>query len=227
MVRSDFSAEKLRRIVLIALFGAISYVLMLVVHLPVSFLTMDVKDVIITLCGLYFGPLSALLLSVIVPLMELITGMSSTGLYGLVMNILGTAAFSVVTSLIYKYRKSFVGAIVGLVSGVCAMVAVMMAFNLLITPYYMGVTVAEVQALIPTLLFPFNLVKGTLNAGLVLFLYKPLSGVLQRAGALPPSEARFRFNLRTVLVMLASLILIGISLFVVIRVLGGSFVWGF
>ena len=131
-IRVSFDSS-LRRIVLLALFGALSYVLMLVVHFPVMFLTMDVKDVIITLGGLYFGPLSALILSVLVPLMELVTGMSSTGLYGLVMNILGTAMFSVTASLIYKYKKSFLGAIIGLLSGIAAMVAIMMVFNLLVT----------------------------------------------------------------------------------------------
>ena len=226
MSRFRVTSDNLRRIVLIALFGAISYVLMLVVHLPVSFLTMDVKDVIITLGGLYFGPSAAMILSVLVSLLELVT-VSSTGLYGFVMNALGTAMFSVTASLIYKYKKSFFGAIVGLLSGVAAMVATMMVFNLLVTPHYMGVSVEMVQGMIPTLLFPFNLVKGVLNAALVLLFYKPLSGVMQRAGILPRSEHPFRMDLRTVLVMSISLALVIASLVVVFAVLGGSFVFGF
>ena len=226
MSRFRVTSDNLRRIVLIALFGAISYVLMLVVHLPVSFLTMDVKDVIIALAGLYFGPASALILSVLVPLIELVT-VSSTGLYGFVMNFLGTAMFSVTASLIYKYKKSFLGAIIGLISGVAAMVATMMVFNLLVTPHYMGVSVEMVQGLIPKLLFPFNLVKGVLNAALVLLFYKPLSGVMQRAGILPRSEHPFRMDLRTVLVMSISLVLVIASLVVVFAVLGGSFAFGF
>ncbi|MBQ8311519.1 MAG: ECF transporter S component [Clostridia bacterium] len=226
MARFRVSSDNLRRIVLIALFGAISYVLMLVVHLPVSFLTMDVKDVIITLGGLYFGPSAALVLSCLVPLLELVT-VSSTGLYGLVMNILGTAMFSVTASVIYKYKKSFFGAIIGLVSGVVAMVATMMVFNLLVTPHYMGVTVEAVQGLIPTLLLPFNLVKGVLNAALVLLFYKPLSGVMQRAGILPRSTHPFRMDLRTVIVMAVALVLVIASLIVVFTVLKGSFVFGF
>lgn len=226
MSRFRVSSDYLRRIVLIALFGALSYVLMLVVHLPVSFLTMDVKDVIIALAGLYFGPAAALILSVLVPLLELVT-VSSTGLYGFLMNFLGTAMFAVTASLIYKYRKSFFGAIVGLVSGVAAMVATMMLFNLLVTPFYMGVTVDVVQGLIPTLLLPFNLVKGVLNAALVLLFYKPLSGVMQRAGILPRSAHPFRMDLRTVLVMSISLVLVIASLVVVFAVLGGSFAFGF
>ena len=63
------SSNKLRRIALIAVFGALAYALMLVVHFKVSFLTLDLKDTVIALAGLYFGPGAALLLSVLVPLL--------------------------------------------------------------------------------------------------------------------------------------------------------------
>jgi riboflavin transporter FmnP len=101
---------------------------------------------------------AAVILSVLVPLLELVT-VSSTGLYGFLMNFLGTAMFAVTASLIYKYRKSFFGAIVGLVSGVAAMVATMMLFNLLVTPFYMGVTVDVVQraGILPRSTHPFHM----------------------------------------------------------------------
>lgn len=225
MSKYRLNLDKLRRIVLIALFGAISYVVMLLVHIPVQFLTMDVKDVIITLAGLYFGPLAALSLSVLVPLLEMVT-VSSTWLYGFLMNFLGTAALSVTASVIYKYKKSLWGAILGLVSGAGVMVAVMMLFNLLVTPYYMGVTVEAVQGLIPVLLFPFNLFKGLLNVGLVLMLYKPLSLVMQRAGILPRSEHPLRMDLRSLLIFAAALLLTVGSLIVIFVVLGGQITWG-
>lgn len=225
MSRTRVNSDALRRIVLIALFGALSYALMLLVHFPVAFLTLDVKDVIITLAGLYFGPSAALILSVLVPLLELIT-VSDTGLYGFVMNVLGSASFSVTASLIYKWRKSFFGAIAGLCGGVAAMVATMMLFNLLVTPYYLGVAVEEVQALIPTLLLPFNAVKGIFNASLVLLFYKPISGVMRRAGVIPRSAHPFRIDVRTVLVTVCALLLVAASLFVIFGVLGGKFAFG-
>ncbi len=225
MSRVRASSNALRRIVLIALFGALSYALMLVVHFPVAFLTLDVKDTIIVLAGLYFGPVAALSLSVLVPLLELVS-VSDTGVYGFVMNFLSTATFAVTASLIYKYKKSLFGAIAGLFSGVVLMVATMMVFNLLVTPHYLGVTVGEVQALIPTLLLPFNTVKGVFNAALVLLFYKPLSGVMQRAGVFPRSEHPFRMGLRTVLVSIVALLLIAVSLFVIFGVLGGGFSFG-
>lgn len=210
---------KIRRMALIAVFAALSYVLMLVVHVPVGgFLTLDVKDVFITICGLCFGPLAALALAVLVPLMEFLT-VSETGLYGLIMNVAGSVAFSVVVSLIYKHKKSFSGALLGLLSGVCSMTAVMMLLNLLVTPYYFGIAVGTVRDMIPTLLLPFNLVKGALNAGCVSLLYKPLSGILQRFGFLPASEHAFRFDRKTLLMTLLAVLLIAASLLIVFLVL--------
>ena len=92
-------------------------------------------------------------------------------------------------SIIYRYIKSFLGAVIGLVSGVCAVTAVMMLANLFITPFYMGSTTEAVAAMIPTVLLPFNLVKAILNAAIVLLLYKPLSVLLKKNGFVPSNLA--------------------------------------
>ncbi len=215
-----------RRLVILALFTALAYVVMLAVRLPISFLTMDVKDTIITLCGLYFGPISAVVVSLIVSFVEMFSG-SATGWYGFAMNVLGSAVFSATAALIYRYKKDLMGAIIGLLSGVFAMTAVMLIFNLIVTPRYLGCPTAEVAALIPALLLPFNLVKGFLNAGLVMLLYKPMSEILRRSGFLPSKGSGFRFDRRTVIIMIASLVLIALSLVVIFAVLGGRFELGF
>lgn len=248
------SNQKLRRIAMVAVFGAMAYVLMLLIHIPVSFLTLDLKDALITLCGLYFGPLSALALSLLVPLLEFAT-VSGTGVYGLIMNVLGTAAFSLPVSLIYKYQKNLSGAVLGLFASIFTMTGVMLLANLWITPYYMGVTTAAVVTMIPTLLLPFNLVKAVLNAGIVLLLYKQLSKALRHAGFLPRSAGEaapaaegltelgkgvaiqrtgakedparsLRQGRRTVWVTVAALVMIAVALVVIFAVLGGRFSFG-
>lgn len=222
------SAKKklqVRRLVMVALFTALAYVVMIMIHFPVAFLTLDIKDAVITLCGLAFGPLSALFISVVVPLLELVT-VSDTGLYGLVMNMLGSISFSVTASVIYKYKKHFFGAIMGLLSGIFAMTAVMLLFNLLITPYYTHMPVDAVAAMIPTLLLPFNLIKAVLNASIVLMLYKTVSTLLQKSGFLPKSEHGFRMDRRTLAVTVISALLIIASVAVVFEVLGGELTWG-
>ncbi len=225
MISNEKTKKRLLTLVGVAVFTALAYVVMLLIHFPVSFLTLDLKDAIITLCGLYFGPISALISSVIVALVEMVT-VSSTGIYGFVMNVLGTASFSVTVSLIYRYKKSFLGAVIGLLSGVFAMTAVMMLFNLIVTPRYMHVEVAMVRNMIPTLLLPFNLVKAVFNAAVVLILYKPISTVLQKTGFLPKSKSAFKLDLRTILVSIAAILLIAVSLVIVFCVLHGSFRFG-
>lgn len=163
----------------IAVFAALAYVIHFV-HIPVAFLNLDFKDVVMTIAGMYFGPSAAAVQAFLVPILEYPT--SETGSYGLIMNILSSGAFVIVASVIYKFKKTLSGAIIALCSASLSMVAVMMLANLFITPYYMHVAQTEVVALIPTLLLPFNAVKAVLNAALTLCLYKPISKVLKKSG---------------------------------------------
>ncbi len=233
-------SEATRRMVMVGLFSAMAYVIMLVLHIKISFLTLDVKDAVITLCGLYFGPVSALVISVLVPLLEFIT-VSTTGVYGLIMNILGSVSFSVTASLIYKYKKTIWGAIVALFAGAFAMVAVMLLANLFITPYYMGVTADAVRDMIPTLLLPFNAVKAVLNVGFVLLFYKSLSRALRKTGFLPRRKSApagvahveeanaavmAKRHMTTVLITVAAVLLIAAATVLIFTVLGGKITFG-
>ena len=234
--------QKTRRMVILAAFAALAYVVMLVIHIKVPpFLTLDVKDTVITLCGLYFGPLGALAISAVVPLLEFIT-VSDTGWYGLVMNFLGSAAFSVTASLIYKWKKTLWGAILGLLCAACVMTGVMLLANLVITPLYMDAGVAQIRALIPKLLFPFNLLKALLNVGLVLLLYKHIGKALRHAGVLPRKaslemqpatdaaapvqDAKKGGIWRTVLTTGLAVVLIAVSMVIIFTVLHGEFGFG-
>ena len=162
----------------VAVFCAVAYVLTYV-KIPVEFLSMEIKDSIIVLCALIFGPMAGLKIAILVPFFEMISH-SSTGVYGLIMNILSSATFAVVAGLIYKYKRSFYGALAALLSGVFFTTAVMLLANLFVTPFYMGVPFEVVVDKIPALFLPFNLIKATLNGAVVLLLYKPLSRILKK-----------------------------------------------
>lgn len=181
------SAQKIKMLCMVALFCALAYASTFIFHFKVMFLTCDVKDAIVTLAGLLFGPIYSLSISAIVSVLEFIS-MGETGFWGFLMDFLSTATFSTVCALIYKYKKNIKGAIVGLVSSVLAMTAVMLLFNIFITPIYMGVSRADVIALIPSLFLPFNLVKAVMNSAVIMILYKPTSVALKAAKVLPSSE---------------------------------------
>ncbi|MGI6403322.1 MAG: ECF transporter S component [Oscillospiraceae bacterium] len=180
--------QKTRKLTTLAVMSTISYVLMVVGRIPmVLFLKYDPKDIVITFAGFLLGPLSALAVSVVVSFVEMFT-VSDTGFIGLVMNILSTCAFSCTAAVIYQRKRTQSRAVIGLVAGTLLMTAVMLLWNCLITPLYLGVPRSEVVALLIPAFLPFNLIKGGLNATLTLLLYKPLVKALRAACLLPSRE---------------------------------------
>lgn len=179
-MKATKNSQKVKKITIIALFCAMSFIVSVIFPIKVMFLTLDFKDTISTICGMFFGPAAGLFCAVVVPFIEFTY--SDTGVYGLIMNLLSSITFVGLSSLIYKHKKTLWGAIAGLATAACATVAVMLVANLFITPYYMGVTQDAVIELIPKVIFPFNLVKSILNASIAMLIYKPISKVLKRMG---------------------------------------------
>ncbi len=177
-----------RRPATVGMLCAVAYVVMLIGQIvpPVMFLSYDPKDVIIAISGFIFGPLTAVFITVVVDLVEMVT-VSSTGVYGFIMNTVQTCSFVVPAVLIYQRWRTSKGAIGGLAAAVASMTAMMCLWNYIVTPFYMGQPREAVAAMLPTLFLPFNLVKGTINAGLTLLLYKPMVTALRRANLVEPS----------------------------------------
>ncbi|MDR3120855.1 MAG: ECF transporter S component [Clostridiales bacterium] len=171
----------------IAMLAAIAYVVMLAgVHFMPSapFLKYEPKDVILTIGGFLYGPLAALGAAFVVALIEMFT-VSTTGIWGFVMNLLAAAAFTCTASLVYHRRRTARGAVTGLVAGALLMTGAMLLWNYLITPIYTGWPREQVAAMLVPVFLPFNLIKGCLNAAIILFVYKPLMKALRAARLLP------------------------------------------
>ena len=182
MSRTTYRSDsKIRTVAAVAVFCALAYVACVVFHFRASFLTFDLKDAVMTVGAMLFGPAWGFAMVLVVALIEMVT-VSTTGLYGFVMNVLASTSFVCAASFIYTRRRTMKGALVGTLCAVAAMTAVMMLANLVITPFYIGASAAEVAKMIPTLLLPFNLTKAVFNAALVFILYKPISAALRRAG---------------------------------------------
>lgn len=189
--KGKFSSERIRTLTAVGVFTALAYICCVLFHFKAAFLSFDLKDAVMTIGAMFFGPVYGFAMSVIVATIELIT-MGQTGLYGYVMNILSSVTFVCLGSFIYTRRRTMNSAFVGMILSVIAMTVVMMGANLVITPFYMGVTIAEVAALIPTLLLPFNLTKAIFNAALVFLLYKPVSTALKSSGFLKKEDNAVR-----------------------------------
>ena len=174
----------------VAMFAALSFVSVLIAKVipnVAGFLSYEPKDAVIVIAGLLYGPLTSVLISVIVSLIEMLT-ISSTGPYGFLMNVISTCAFAVPAAWYYQKHITQKDAVIGLCFGVITMVVAMLLWNYIITPFYMGVSRETVAGMLMSVFLPFNLVKGGINAGLTLLLYKPVVGALRKAGLAQPSS---------------------------------------
>ncbi len=184
------SKENVKKITTVGMLCAIAFVAKLVssvIPTVSGFLSFDLKDVIIVIAGFMMGPLTAGLVTLIVSLIEMFT-VSSTGLIGLIMNILSSCSFACTAALVYQKQRNLKGAIFGLGCGVILMTVVMLLWNWLITPLYMHVDRSVVVGMLASVFLPFNLVKGGINAALTMLLYKPVVTALRRAHLLKENE---------------------------------------
>ncbi len=179
-----------KKLVLLAALTALAYMAVSLIRIPaVAFLKYEPKDVIIVMGGFILGPLASLVIAGVTALVEMVT-ISDTGFIGGVMNLLSSACYACTAALVYKHRRTLFGAVSGLALGSVLMVAVMLLWNWLITPLYMGVDRQTVAGMLVPMFLPFNALKALLNSALVLCLYKPLITALRKARLVQTPEVK-------------------------------------
>lgn len=210
--------KRSQKITTIAMLCALAFAAVSFGRIPiVLFLKYDPKDVIITIGGLIWGPITSVLVSIIVSTIEMIT-ISESGIIGLIMNILASCCFACPAAIIYKKRRTLSSAVIGLIMGALISTAIMLLWNYLITPLYMGVPRMEVAKMLIPILLPFNLLKTGLNAAFTMLLYKPIINALKRTNLISndaEQQTITKRHLGTVLVsiaIIATAILIALSL---------------
>lgn len=209
---SNFDAS-IKKLVTMGMLTALAYAVMAVCKVIPKvggFLSLDAIDAVIGIGGFLFGPAAAVMMIVVEALIEMVT-LSTTGWYGLLMNILSTTLLICPAVLIYRRKRNTAWAAFGLVVGVICRTLGMILFNYLITPLYFGMPRAAVVEMMP-MISTFNLVKGILNAALLMLVYPPVSAALRKVGLVAvrnpetPEEKR-KFNI--VPMLLAGVVLAG------------------
>ncbi len=166
--------SKTKKLTTAGMLCALAYGATLIGRIPiVLFLKYDPKDSIIAIGGLLLGPLTSFAVALIVSLAEMFT-ISETGILGFLMNVISSCSFACTAALIYKKKTRRSGAMIGLFCGWGSMVLIMLLWNYLITPVYMGYPREAVAELLIPVFLPFNLMKGGLNAAFAMILYKPV-----------------------------------------------------
>lgn len=191
--------SKTKKTTTIAMLCAITYVVMAVGRIPiVLFLKYDPSDVIVTLGGLIWGPMTSCIVSVVVATIEMVT-VSDTGILGCIMNIVQTLSFACTAAVIYKRKHTLPGAITGLAVGCITSIIVMLLWNYLVTPLYMGYSREAVAELLLPVFLPFNILKGGLNASITFLLYKPVITALRKSGYVTTSEKNLEAGIQAYL----------------------------
>lgn len=200
--------NKTKKLTTISMLCALAYVAVIVGRIPlVLFLKYDPKDVVIVIGGFIFGPLTAFTVTVIVSIVQMFT-ISGTGIWGCIMNIVSSCSFACTAAFIYKKKHSLSGAILALFCGWSCQVGIMMVWNYIIAPIYMGYPrEAIVELLLPAFL-PFNLIKGGLNAAITMLLYKPIVTALRRSNLIEYNNNPEKMKLNIGVVLAAMLMII-------------------
>ncbi len=165
-----------RRLVYLAIFCAVSVVLIYVIHLPIfpaaPFLEYDPADIPLMLATYMFGPLWGLATTVVASLIQACTVSASSGIIGFCMHVFATGTYVILAGLIHsRMGKDLRATIVSLIVATLAAAAMMVPLNLIFTPMY-GTPIDVVKSLIWPVIIPFNLIKFGLNSVLTAVVYR-------------------------------------------------------
>ena len=175
---ADSGRWSTKRIAMYALFVALSMAVSFV-EFPivpgVEWLKYDPSGIVSLVAGFAYGPAAAVIVSVLGFLPHLLTNP-----WGTLMAVLVALALSVPAALIYRRNKTRKGAVIGIIVGAIAALAMAIVGNIIVTPFYAHMTTAQVVALIVPALLPFNALKFTIHGVVTFLIYKPISNLLNR-----------------------------------------------
>ena len=179
-----------------AVFAALAAVLQLLeFHLPIlpTFLAVDFSELPAVLASFSLGPTSGVLVCLVKNLIKLIT--TTTGGVGELANFLIGIFYVIPAGVIYKYKRTFGGAIIGMIAGIVCSALISVPLNYYVTyPVYYNVLSQDAilgmyRAIysgtdsILEALFIFNVPmtagKMLINSAITLVVYKKLSNLIK------------------------------------------------
>ncbi len=193
------SALDIRKISIIGIFSAISFVIMLF-DVPVpfapAFYKIDLSEVPVLIVGFSLGPVAGVLTEFVKIMLKLLFRSTTTAFVGELANFIVGCTLILPASIIYFMNKSKRTAMIGCAVGVAAMTAFGVVFNeLYLLPTFaklygmpmealikMGTAVnpaiVNVRSFVLLTVLPLNLLKGAAVSVIVVSLYKSLRTIL-------------------------------------------------
>lgn len=169
--------ENIRKITFLGMGAALTVALIFFIHFPmfpmVAFLEYDPGDIPIYFCTFILGPIPGFILTVVACIIQGVTVSAASGWIGILMHIFATGSFTLVAGFIYSRKKTTVWLFLGTAVGLIVTVITMVAWNLLLTPVFMGIPVSAVIEIMPYII-AFNVIKVSVNAGVSVVIYKSI-----------------------------------------------------
>lgn len=166
----------IQKITRTAIFATLAFLVTLLIKIPVSFLSYDAKDVVVTIAGMLLGIVPTIFIASISALLEMLL-ISDSGIIGFSMNFISTIAYSLPIILIYRAKKPI---LFGISLGTISLSIIMFIFNIIITPIYLGVPLADTVSLLFSLITPFNLAKGIINGIFIFVTHKKVINIYNK-----------------------------------------------
>ena len=205
-----FTAKKMTTIgMLCAMAMAVNLLISFPMIPSVAFLKYDPKDIVIVMGGFIFGPMSALVMSVICAVLEIL--FRGGTILDILMNIISTGTFACAAAFLYKKKHSRRGAVLGLICGMLLSTGSMLLWNYIVTPIYFSMPREEVVKLLLPGILPFNLLKTGLNACITFVFYKGVVKALRKANLVENNSHETKLSVGLILFALficASIVLI-------------------
>ena len=170
------------RIAKLALLTALAYVVTFL-EFPIfpaaPFLQLDFSNVFVLLGGFLYGPLAAVIISLLKECLSLLD--SGTNFVGEIANFLINFAFYIVPTVVYRYKKGLKWVIPMLVIGTILQVAASLPVNRYINfPLFMVDGAASSFAALWWYIILFNLIKGAAVSAVTVLLYKRISWLFKK-----------------------------------------------
>ena len=194
-------SKTLHYIIKIAILAAIASVIMLF-EFPLwfapGFYKLDLSETVILMGSFAMGPVAGVLIELLKNLLNILINGTTTAYVGEFANFVTGCAFVLPAALIYKYKKTFKGALCGMIVGTLSLAAVGALINyFVLIPAFsklyklpidniiemgskVNPLVGDLKTLVVFAVAPFNIVKGVICSILSMKLYKRQSNILHK-----------------------------------------------
>lgn len=176
--------QSTRKLTVMGMLAALSVILVYLIRFPLlpaaAFLEYEPGDIPIFITAFLFGPISGIIVTIVVSIVQGFTVSASSGIIGIIMHIFATGSFVLISGILYSRKKNRKNAVIALVAGTIVMTVTMCIWNIIFTPIFMGLPRSEVLPMIIPTILPFNLLKAGINSIITFITYKKISNFIHR-----------------------------------------------